>query len=596
MLVRWQLDTGQSTKLPHLSAPIESIVLSRSERLYGIRFASNTAMVLSSTDLEPIVNVPGLRIPIQRQITFEPPKVSYVSSLSKDARLFQNTSRPVAALIPDSGHLLLAVPGSSPPRNGPPISSNAPLLQTLDVHNGSQLSLQALTRTNITTKSQGPEANHITEPNNILLQSSYGGQWLATVDEWVPPSIDFEVLSFDQTHLTRQQLSHMEVNLKIWSRTAETETWELVAKIIRPHEREDGGSVTPERVLDLIPDPLSLGFMTIGTDATIKVWRAKCRVRNGQQVLGQDGTPLITWYCESFLNLPIPVTLGASDIKTATGRLACSAGGRLIVAAYQEHPDSPSFLFILSTSPLEIHSSLPDLVTSNLISIALVSQHLILISEELHVYDLINNSTQFTYKLTLANGLSKRDIFGLTHLAVDHATSTFAIAVPERKNGSEDTGSQVIIFDPTQPEPLFTADFKQGIMALLPLGGVDLGGKDGYIILDSAAYIRQLKPRQKELTVAKSKAPKTQQKRLAGLESLSHTQNDGNKALGTATELSNGTSKITTGEMEFDDDETPFVKAHQLNEALDVSSLYNLPRVDNLFDKVAGLYISRLSD
>ena len=591
VLVRWQLDTGQSTKLPHLSASIESIVLSPSERLYGVRFANNTAMVLSSAELEPIINVPGPRTRTRRQAMIKHPEVSHVSSLSMNAQIFQNTSRPAAALIPGSGRLLLAVPASSLPQNSLPISSNAPLLQTLDVNDGSQLSLQALTRTNITTKNQGPEANLLTEPNVVLLQASHDGQWLATVDEWAPPSIDFEVFSFDQTHLTRQQISHMEVNLKIWSRPAKAETWELVARITMPHECEDGGPATPARVLDLISDPSSLGFMTIGTDAKVKVWRHKPRLRNGQQVLAQDGTPLSTWYCKSSLNLPISVTTEASDTQLSTARLACSSDGSSIVAAYQENPNSPPFLFVLSTSPLEIHSSLPDLVTSNLNSIALLSGYLIVVSEELLVYDLIN-STRFTYKIASAPGLNKREIFGLTHLATDHTTNTFAIAVPECKKGGEDYAKyQVAIFDPTQSEPLFETDCKQGIMSLLPLGG-----KDGFVILDSAAYLRQIRPRPKELTILQSKTPKTSQKRLAGLESLFGAQDDGNRALVVANGLSNGTGDNTADQMEVDGDETPFIKAHQLNEALDVGSLYNLPRVDNLFDKVAELYISRPSD
>ena len=596
VLVRWQLDTGQSTMLPHLSAPIESIVLSSSERLYSIRFASNTAMILSSADLEPILNIPGLRIRTRRPAMIKPPEVSYVSSLSKDTQIFNNTCRPAAAIIPGSGRLLLAVAGSSPPRNGLPISSNAPLLQTLDVRDGSQVSLQALTRTNTTIKTQGPEANLITEPNVILLQTSHDGQWLATVDEWAPPSIDFEGLSFDQAHLVRQRISHMEINLKIWSKTADAETWELVAKMITPHEREEGSAATPERILDLIHDPSSLGFVTVGTDAKVKVWRAKRRLRDGQQVLGQDGAILSNWYCESSLNLPVPLTTEATDIRSSTGRLACSSDGSLIVAAYQEHVDSPPFLFILATSPLEIHCSLPGLLVSGIASIALISWHLILVSEELCVYDLVNYVSQFSYKLAVAPGLSKQEFLGLTRLAVDYTMDTFAIATPEGKNGSEDAKSELAVFDPTDPEPLYFSNFKQNIVTLLPLDGPGIGGENGYIILDAAACIRHVKPKQKELAIPRSQVPQAGPKRLAGLESLFGAQADGNKASIATNGFSDGTGEIAADEMEVDEDETPFVKAHQLNEALDLGSLYNLPRVDDLFDKVAGLYISLPTD
>ena len=558
-------------------------------------------MVLSSAELEPIVDVPGPRIRIRRKVMIEPPKTSHVSSRSKKEQSFwQSNTRAAAAIIPDPGRLLLAVPGASPSRAGLPISSNAPFLQTLEIRDGSHLSLQALARTNTTVKTTGPEMNIITEPNVVLMQVSQDGQWLATVDEWIPPSIDFERLSLNQNDLARQQLLHMEVHLKLWSKAAKDDTWELVSRIVNPHMRNDGESATPEKVLDLVPDHSFLGFITIGTDAQVRVWRAKRRFRDGQEVHAQDGTPLTSWYCESSLSLPIAKTPDSSDMNFIVGRLACSSDSSLIAAAYQAKSYSDPTLHLLSASPLEIHSSLPDLITSNLKAIALLSQYLILLSDTLCVYDIVNSSTRFVFEVASASKLSENhapsSVLDFTHLAVDYSSNTFAVVTPELKDAGADTGSRLAVFDPTQPEPLFTADFKHGTFALLPLSGLEQRGKGGYVILDSAASIRHVKPKARELLMSDVKTPKPKQKRLAGLESLFEVRDNESKALTVANGMGHGTSEAAADVMELDGDETPFVRAHQLKEALDVGSLYNLPRVENLFDKVAGLYISRPTD
>ena len=547
-------------------------------------------MVLSAAELEPIINVTGPRIRVRRRPLIEPPGISQVSSWNKDEHLFRISTRSAATIIPEPGHLLLAVPEASSSRACLPVSSNAPFLQTLDIRNGDHLSLQALARTKTTTRNIGPEMNVIAEPNVVLIQVSHDGQWLATVDEWVPPSVEYKHLSLDEKDLIRQLLSRAEVHLRIWSRKAKTDTWELVAKIENPH---DGQLGMPGKVLDLISDLSLLGFVTIGSDARVKVWRAKRRFRDGQEVHSQDGTPLTTWSCEPPLSLPIAVTLNLHDMPSPIGRLACSPDGSLFAAAYQADADSESSLYLLSASPLEIHSSLSDLTVSGLKAIALLSQHLIILSEILQVYDIVNSFTQFVHKVTSGANLKQESAMRSTHLAVNPSSETFAVVTPK----GTDLESRVVVYNATQPGPLLTTGFRRGTVAILPLSGCEQRGKGGYIILDDAASIRHFQPQAKKLTTANAKIPKSKAKRLVGLGSLFDGQGNRNKALIVAKGASEETSETVLDEMEeLDDDETPFVKEHQLKETLDIGSLYNLPRVENLFDMVAGLYISRSTD
>ncbi len=55
------LDTGKHQFLPHMSATIQNVVVSPSGSSYAVQLADNSAMVLSTAELEPTANISGIQ-------------------------------------------------------------------------------------------------------------------------------------------------------------------------------------------------------------------------------------------------------------------------------------------------------------------------------------------------------------------------------------------------------------------------------------------------------------------------------------------------------------------------------------------------------
>ena len=67
------------------------------------------------------------------------------------------------------------------------------------------------------------------------MKISHDGNWLATVDEWVPPMRDLEFLSHQGKDVERERQLRREVFLKFWQWNKENDTWKLVSRIDAPH-------------------------------------------------------------------------------------------------------------------------------------------------------------------------------------------------------------------------------------------------------------------------------------------------------------------------------------------------------------------------
>lgn len=190
VLVIWQLDTGRKQLLPHLSATIESIVVSHDGSSYAIRLADNSTMIISTSELQPTFNVSGILLPSRSHVSsathrhVKPPEKVEQKLIYRRPAVTSSEGGP--------SNVLLAVPAALPSSVGIPPSLSASYLQTFDPKLGYQISRQALTRTKITDLNTGPDGHVIDEPNVVLLQVSHDGNWLATVEEWIPP---FETFS-----------------------------------------------------------------------------------------------------------------------------------------------------------------------------------------------------------------------------------------------------------------------------------------------------------------------------------------------------------------------------------------------------------------
>ena len=454
----WQLDTGHKQSLPHLSAPIESIVVSPSGASYAIRLGDNSAMVLSTSELQPTANVSGILLP------FQPRPTSSRSGESKD--LFFR--RPAISCLKTSpSYLLLAAPAAmaSPVSKTLAPSQSCSYLQTFDARLGVQVSKQALVRTKVTDRNQGPEGNVVDEPNVVLLQVGGDSKWLATVEEWMPPFHDLYPLSTSPEETLNLQNSRMETYLKFWSRNDESGTWELVSRIDGPHSSSDQSISILGAVLDLIADPLGSGFLTLGDDGTIKRWRPSSRIRTGTKVKGKTGEVLTSWGCRQIVPLPAWTIPIARKPRKHASRIAISEDGSLLVVAHST--ERLPVVYTVDMRQGQVLTVLPNAFSGLAVGIGLIDRYMILVSDHMSVWDLVNQEAKYVldlFPLKSSNSAGRlRDV----HLALDQQRGTFAISIPSDET-IPGTGSLFAVFDPSEQTPLFCTELPRPLKVLIP--------------------------------------------------------------------------------------------------------------------------------
>ena len=335
----WQLETEQRQYLPHLGAAIESIVVSPFGSSYGIRLADNSAMILSTSELQPTFSVAGIQTPAVQQARLPLPFLPTLNAATQKKNAVQKSRCPACTSFSSPGRLLLAVPPATSSKQSSMTPPNASYLQTFDVGAAHQISRQALTRTKVTTLNMGPESNIIEEPNVSHIQTSLDGQCLDYVDEWMKKKRDLEPIAFNQERVLEELFFRKEIYLRFWSWNDNTKVWELVSRIDNPHASPSGNSYDQGGVLDLVSDPRSVGFATIGEDGIVKMWKPAIRRRNGLEVKSKDGRSLTAWHCQHAMPLEI-LELTAED-GLLGAKLAYSQDGSILVAGLQSSMSSP---------------------------------------------------------------------------------------------------------------------------------------------------------------------------------------------------------------------------------------------------------------
>jgi NET1-associated nuclear protein 1 (U3 small nucleolar RNA-associated protein 17) len=582
-MVLWQLDTGQKQFLPHLSAPIESLVVSPSGAFYAVRLADNSAMVLSTAELQPTVSILGIQLATSTQPKFKVPVVSQISEPIQASSIFR---RPAVAISKDMpGSVLLAVTGASSSRIGVTTNVNAAYLQSVDVRSGSQLSRQALTRTKVTDRTIGPELNILEEPNIVLLQVSDDGAWMATVEEWTPPQKDVDVLVPDQESVPTEQISRMEMYLKFWHWDAESMKWKLVARVEAPHNTNDCDRVSVGRVLDLIPGPSSSGFVTIGDEGQAKLWRPKARYRDGVKVKGIDGQTLINWTCYQNILLP---GLHSSLDKQIMARLALSDDGSFLVVGYRSESQSLIFMIdVVEGTVQHIHS---DIFTGPLIGLGVLDKYLIILADQLIVWDIVDD--QFVHIISLTSyGLAERNRISATHLAIDRISKTFAVSVPEIVNAEWLTTlqTQLVIFDPAHPLRLYHTSFPHTLKALIPSVH-----RNGFISIDTTAHVRTISRTAELPTVQEGPTPeKGKVKGLANIygDAFSNILKETKQVENAQLLLKNGISESRQATTE--EGGRAVVRKEALTDIFERGHPFALPPVTKIFEQVAKLFIGK---
>jgi len=587
-MVLWQLDTGAKQFLPHLSAPIESIVVSPAGSSYAVRIADNSAMVLSTAELQPTVSVSGVQLATSRQPIINIPDLPRISERPAVISTFR---RPAAALAKASlGQLLIAVPGSSSSRIGIAPNVNAAYLQTLDTRSGSQISRQALTRTKVTDRNHGPELNIINEPNVVLLQTSRDGKWLASVEEWTPPRQDIKHLAVEEHSIPEEQTSRMEVYLKFWLWVEESKNWELVSRIEAPHSNGDPSQSPIGRVLDIAEDPSTTGFATIGDEGLTKVWQPQIRYRDGIKVKAKDGQVLTNWSCRQAIPLPALNGLQRRQDSQITARLAFSADGSLLAVGH--HSLSGSLLYTINAEDASVRAVYPGIFEGALSGLGIIDRYLVILADELIVWDIVDDRINYVI-VTASSGLSDRIRIAATHLAVDQEGQSFAVAIPEKAQTAsiEQVRCQLALFDPAQQSPLYTTSLPHALKALLPSPQ-----RNGYVTLDSAAQVRTMSRKAQSLTVQQETREQPQKPDILGDVYGSSF----GKLMSKIKEGDAGLSLLTytpeeDAEPVLEEDDKVVVRQHELTELFDTGHPFALPSVTNLFEQVAGLFSRKVA-
>ena len=626
MLVLWQLETGKKQYLPHLSASIESIEVSPSGAAYAVRLSDNSCMVISTAELTPTANFAGIQaLRLQRPMSS---KVSNVKRIGSDGKSqgslspFRMTSPQIviSALAPHQ--ILLAVPGSQDAAQTHNSYLGCPYLQTFDHVADRHISRQALTRTNATNKNIGPEANKIDEPVVRWLSISADGRWLASVDEWVPPRKDVAQLMSGIENEQRAQERHRQVYLKFWRLKPDQTEWELVSRI-------DGAS-SYGRVIDLIADPVSDGFVTVSEDGSTRIWKPQHEMRgavvNQRGPKGDKSEPLWTWKCRHFIMRngagPIPEYVthewrGSTDALSA--RAAYSSDGSVLAIAHQATSvDQLGTVAFVDAARGKIRLSRVGLFSGSVHALGFVKQYLIIMSNQLIVWDTVQDRVEYSFALRLSE-LSLALTGPTTHLATDSANGTFAISLPISKATNASRGgnlylpppsshSQLLVFDPTSPVPLYCASTHHAVTAL-----AHIPGSREYVALDTEAQLRKIIPRE-HLTrrsinkVIPSSSANNETGMERGIEAARKgvrdifltgiTTNDASSAeeedeAVTPSRILSSMSLLQAAADDAERNEIAVVRPQQLAEIFDVGPVYSMPRLEDLYEQVAALFAQK---
>ena len=485
-------------------------------------------MALSTADLLPVANVGGL------SLARNPPCTSSVTL---------SPTNPT--------HLLAAVPNNTSAESISKIASNATMLQTFDLSTNHQIGKQALARNVTTALNITPYGGKVCEPNVSQLSITYDGRWLVTVDEWTPPFKDLEAL-YPASDIANEERNHSETCLRFWSWNDQRQSWELVTRVDEPHL-----SLTSS-VLGLAANPTRQEFATIGTDGYVRLWAPRRRHREGLPIKSKSGDSLSTWGCVLSLQ-PAPAP---SKSGKASASLAYAEDGSVLAASWdwQSQRSLRPVHFINAQTGL-VHLSQTELLSNGEAKLSFLGQYLIALSQSLRVWDTVKARTIFGIALN-SKLVNPRGSL----LAVNPIGETFSVALVDAKKSRL---TQIVVFSPRSPEPLYKKNLHEAMQALLPVPKAP-----GYVLMDAQAQIRQLQPAGAALHSVS--IPLLEEKLARGLDDIFGTRPLVDSAV-TATDSGQGANAGRTTKRLED-----VFNEHQF-------SLSALP-VHDLFDSVANVF------
>lgn len=480
VLVLWQLDTGKLDFLPHLAASLENIVVSPSGAAYAVHMDDNSTMVLSTAEMKPTTYISGLQ-----SLVFEAkkPKDELVNRVSES---LNEINAPLAAAIDprDPSQMLICV-GSSQQASRVGNLPITPFLQRFDLGSFQSIAKQPLTRTNTAQLYTTPSGHPIIEPRACQVAFSHDGKWLATIDEWEPPERDVAALTEGSTAAAEEYTrERREIYLKFWETKEDGTTMELSSRINGPHSTRQ-----TENVFGIAADKVSNKFATVGEDGCLRIWAPRLRERDGLATTAPSGEALVTWSCARAIDLGESIKSQEELLpanghipQSKSGALTYSEDGSILFVAYGYYNEV--VIYIIDMESGEIRNSLHDMCKGAVRSLQLLNSCLVILSEDLAVYDLVRDELRYGVQL----GERSSSAAEMTHLAVDTRSQTFAVSLPFLKGtaGKLTKGaySEIAVFGLEDNEPQLMKKLPHLVTALLPAVS-----SSGFLAVDSAAQI-----------------------------------------------------------------------------------------------------------
>ncbi|KAK0631788.1 WD40-repeat-containing domain protein [Immersiella caudata] len=577
VLVLWQVDTSKVNFLPHLSGCIENIVVSSQGSSYAIHLDDNSTMIISTEEMKPTTYISG----IQSLILGDHP--------SKDAmvrRVWKPTdeiSQPlVTAINPANPSQMFLCVGNGQQATLGGGGPSTPQVQVFDTSSFRGVTKHVFARTNPTDANITNHGAPIVEPTVTKLAFSGDGKWLASVDEWQPPRADTEVFITGKKTAEEVRRERREIYLKFWEVSADGSAVELVTRIEEAHHTKQ-----QETILGLASDPTSARFATIGEDGVVRTWTSKFRKRDGIAVTGQDGQQLRAWTCSQTISLPVSgqqdLTIGLSERPPRSGALAFSEDGSIIFAAFGE--PSEAVVVAIDTETGAIRDTIYNMFRGDVRSIKSLGSCLIMLSEDLTVYDVVSDELLYSFSLKETSRPAKR----LAQLAVNYESRSFAVAAPvpneDLKLMRKGTQSELLVFSIEDSEPQLVHTFSNLITAVYPAIS-----SSGFVVVDAAAQL---------WSVAEGAEQPPMLRPLAELgvgDAADTDKQPGSMdlALGDADasddEMQDGDQDV---EMDVDDDydvHQAVVAPERLTEIFNTAPSFAMPPIEDIFYQVAGLY------
>lgn len=580
VLVVWQVDTSKKDFLPHLSGSVENIVVSATGSSYVLHMDDNSAMILSTAEMKPTAYIAGIQ---SAAIELSEPKDLLVRRVWDTP---DHVRRPIPAAIrpTDVSKLHVCVGnGRQATMSG---DFSAPLLQSFDLESFTSVSKQALARTQPTNVNLTNKGHVIGEPLVTNIAFSGDGRWLASIDEWRPADRDVDNVSADLKELFIRE--RQEIHLKFWEVRGNGDSLALVSRINAPH-----ATSCPERVLGLASDPTSSSFATIGADGIARVWRPRARQNNGVAVKDEHGRDAFSWSCTQAIAVGNSTSIDdGTDFIDSTrpvevqGSVAFSEDGSTLFVAFGA-VDSGAVL-VIDVASGHVVKTLEGLWDGKLQSVRALSSYIVVLSDDLRVYDVVGDELRYGIVVPKMTGVSD-----LLQLAVDYTSGHFAVTLPI--GGVSSIG----VFDPENPEPLLVRTIPHRIVSL-----VSAPATSGFIALDDAAQV---------WVIAEGSDPSS----LATVQPLQDLQLDDAPAsldaqnrnseiliadddmdVGSEDELENGDATNGDVDMGDEDDDEDDVDVHViprqfLTEIFETAPAFAAPSIEDMFYKVTGLLATK---